>query len=138
MKDKNNGTLWDVKEDGTKESKKIKKEKKNQWMLNVVKRNQPVGAPITLDAQSGVPFTVGRDRASNLPIDHPSCSKHHATITFKAHNGNIVPHITDLGSTNGTKLNDAQIEAHKAIPIIGGDTVKFGGSTREYTFFQKD
>jgi len=83
-------------------------------------------------------FTVGRDRESKLAVDHPSCSKHHATITFKSHNGAVVPHITDLGSTNGTKLNGSAIEAHKALPLKGGDTVKFGESTREYTFLQKD
>lgn len=36
-----------------------------------------------LDPQTTPTFTIGRERVSNLPLDHPSCSKQHATLTFK-------------------------------------------------------
>lgn len=127
--------------------------------LYIIPYTKEDSAPITLDPQTTETFTFGRDRGSNLAIDHASCSKNHATVTFKTHNGAKVyvpfasppfflfspnsnffyrPHLTDLGSTNGTKLNGTQIQAHKATPLKGGDTVVFGASTREYTFLQKD
>jgi hypothetical protein len=49
----------------------------------------------------------------------------------------IRPQVTDLGSTNGTKINDAELPANKATPVKAGDTVVFGGSTREYTFAEQ-
>ncbi len=51
------------------------------------------------------PFTIGRDPASSVKLDALSVSWHHAEITVqgKTHT------IADLGSTNGTFVNDRRI-----------------------------
>jgi len=136
LKDRNHGTLWDVKDENIERSANPRGGS-GKWVINVVKNNQRVGDPIVLNPQTTPTFTIGRDRASNLPIDHASCSKQHATITFKTHGSTTVPQVTDLGSTNGTKLNDEELAANKPYPLKAGDTVVFGGSTREYTFVQQ-
>uniref|UniRef100_A0A914V6X4 FHA domain-containing protein n=1 Tax=Plectus sambesii TaxID=2011161 RepID=A0A914V6X4_9BILA len=61
-------------------------------------------------------YLVGRDRrVADLPVDHPSCSKQHAvlqyrSISYKREDGSkgrrIRPYIIDLGSGNGTFLNN--------------------------------
>ena len=54
-----------------------------------------------------LPFRVGRDAAtSDLAVDARGLSRQHALIEVDAH-GRL--HITDLGSTNGTFVDGAQI-----------------------------
>jgi len=137
LKDKNAGTLWDVRDETVDRNSNPRNGGSGKWVLNVVKNNEKVGDPLGLNPETTPTFTIGRERASNLPLDHPSCSKQHATITFKKQGNLNVPQVTDLGSTNGTKLNGEEIIANKPYPIKAGDTVTFGGSTREYTFVQQ-
>eukprot|EP00026_Physarum_polycephalum_P009243 Phypoly_transcript_09358.p1 GENE.Phypoly_transcript_09358~~Phypoly_transcript_09358.p1 ORF type:complete len:326 (+),score=69.52 Phypoly_transcript_09358:150-1127(+) len=141
LKDRNHGTLWDVKDENTERSANPRSNTSTvttgKWVINVIKNGQKIGEPIFLIPETTPTFTIGRDRASNLPIDHPSCSKQHAKITYKKQGNYIFPLLTDLGSTNLTKINGTKIEAHKGHPLKAGDTVTFGGSTREYTFMQE-
>src|SRR4029079_11333196 len=70
-------------------------------------------------------FEIGRSSRSDLPIDQESISRHHARITFEGG-----PHvIEDLGSTNGTFVNDANV---KRQPLNDGDQVKLGRSILKY------
>ena len=70
-------------------------------------------------------FEIGRSSRSDLPIDQESISRHHARITFDGQRHNI----EDLGSTNGTFVNDVNV---KRQPLKDGDQVKLGRSILKY------
>jgi diguanylate cyclase (GGDEF)-like protein len=70
-------------------------------------------------------FEIGRSSKSDLPIDQESISRHHARITYDGQRHVI----EDLGSTNGTFVNDVNI---KRQPIKDGDQVKLGRSILKY------
>lgn len=63
--------------------------------------------------------TVGRVPENLLQIADDSVSSSHAEITFE--DGNFT--VRDLGSTNGTFLNDEPIESSV---LTSGDTLRFG------------
>jgi smad nuclear-interacting protein 1 len=44
----------------------------------------------------------------------------------------VLPYIMDLGSTNGTFLNNDRIEARRYYELQPRDVLKFGFSSREY------
>lgn len=64
-------------------------------------------------------ITIGRNDDNTYVLKSGSVSGHHATITKK---GNDY-YIQDLGSTNGTKLNDVEIEEAK---LEEGDFLSVG------------
>ena len=70
-------------------------------------------------------FEIGRSSKSDLPIDQESISRHHARITFDGQRHVI----EDLGSTNGTFVNDQVV---KRQPLKDGDQVKLGRSILKY------
>jgi pSer/pThr/pTyr-binding forkhead associated (FHA) protein len=62
---------------------------------------------------------IGRAADNDLQVDDPSVSSHHAEILFK--NGSHV--IKDLGSTNGTFVNDSPAKEQE---LAEGDRLVFG------------
>lgn len=71
------------------------------------------------------PFEIGRSSRSDLPIDQESISRQHARISFDG-----VRHvIEDLGSTNGTFVNDRVVSR---AALADGDQVKLGRSILKY------
>ncbi|KAK7810941.1 hypothetical protein U0070_024278 [Myodes glareolus] len=68
-------------------------------------------------------YLLGRDRRiSDIPIDHPSCSKQHAVFQYRlveytradgTVGRRVKPYIIDLGSGNGTFLNNKRIEPQR-------------------------
>jgi len=75
----------------------------------------------TLLSQSIV-MEVGRQAGSYLLIDHESVSRRHAEISFV----NERYTLRDLGSSNGTFVNEARLETGKAHALKSGDRVRFG------------
>jgi hypothetical protein len=67
-----------------------------------------------------VPFTIGR-KEGELIIADPLVSKRHAVI--REISGALV--IEDLGSTNGTFVNDVEIKLQQ---LTDGDLIKVGSS----------
>jgi two-component system cell cycle response regulator len=72
------------------------------------------------------PAMIGRDADNDIVLDSPGVSRQHAAI---------VPApgawaITDLGSTNGTQVNDVPVIGSQ--PLESGDLVKVGGSIFKY------
>jgi hypothetical protein len=83
-------------------------------------------------------LSVGRLPDNDLVLDHPSVSKRHASLTWNDDKQRCT--VTDLGSTNGTFLNDANL-GQRATALRDGDIVSFGDVQFWFlltdTFFQK-
>jgi EAL domain-containing protein (putative c-di-GMP-specific phosphodiesterase class I) len=69
-----------------------------------------------------LPFTVGRDEGCNLTLESRWVSMHHAEFNTS---GELI-WIRDLGSTNGTFVNQRPIQ--KSELIEPGDIIRFGKS----------
>ena len=69
--------------------------------------------------------TIGRDPASTIPITDGFVSLHHAR--FYPTPGGVV--VEDVGSTNGTFVNDARIAA--VTPVSSGDLIRCGNLVLE-------
>ncbi|MFZ5470178.1 MAG: diguanylate cyclase [Myxococcota bacterium] len=67
-------------------------------------------------------FTIGRDVKNNIVVDLDNVSRRHAKILSRQGKYFVV----DLGSTNGTYLNDDEVL--EETPLRSGDFVKVGGS----------
>ncbi|XP_069478749.1 smad nuclear-interacting protein 1 [Ambystoma mexicanum] len=112
---------------------------KKRWRLYPFK-NDDVLPVMYIHRQSA--YLLGRHRKiADIPIDHPSCSKQHAVlqyrlVEFTRANGQVGrrvrPYIIDLGSGNGTFLNNQKIEPQRYYELKEKDVLKFGFSSREY------
>jgi two-component system cell cycle response regulator len=71
-------------------------------------------------------FTIGRDVKNNIVVDLDNVSRRHAKIATRGGKS----YVSDLGSTNGTYLNDEEVLAEQ--PLRTGDLVKVGGSIFKY------
>ncbi len=118
---------------------------KRHWRFYPFKGDE--GLPVLhLHRQSA--FLLGRDRkVADIPVDHPSCSKQHAALQFRlvpydradgTKGRRVRPYIIDLGSANGTYVNNQRIEAQRYVELMEKDVVKFGYSTREYVLMHAD
>ena len=66
--------------------------------------------------------TVGRLEDNNFPLAEPSVSSHHCEIWAKG--DDIV--IKDLGSTNGSYINEKQLEPNKEATLRPGQVLRLG------------
>jgi diguanylate cyclase (GGDEF)-like protein len=71
-------------------------------------------------------FQIGRSSKNELPIDQESVSRHHARIIPVARSY----FIEDMGSTNGTFINDVAVEGRQ--PLKDGDQIKIGRSILKF------
>jgi len=118
---------------------------KRRWRFYTFK-GEEVLPTLHLHRQSA--FLMGRDRkVCDLPIDHPSCSKQHAVFQYRmiskkradgTEGNRVLPYIIDLGSANGTYLNNQRIEARRYYELQEKDVLKFGYSTREYVLLHEE
>jgi ABC-type multidrug transport system ATPase subunit/pSer/pThr/pTyr-binding forkhead associated (FHA) protein len=78
-------------------------------------------------------ITIGRDAASDVAIDHPVVSNHHAEIVKQ--DGKFF--IVDLGSTNGTFVNGIKVKRHQLHEldriVIGPSELHFSGASLSHT-----
>ena len=80
--------------------------------------------------------TIGRDQENDIQIDNDSVSTHHARLKIepsKFLDGHEDIFIEDLGSTNGTMVNDENIDRSQLKPddviTIGWNTFKLVGDS---------
>ncbi len=78
-----------------------------------------LGKKYVLDAEE---FTIGRDMKNSIVVDLDNVSRSHAMV--KTRQGRSYVH--DLGSTNGTYLNDEEVLEETS--LRSGDFVKVGGA----------
>ena len=76
----------------------------------------------------GKSMTIGRDPASGIFIDEDTASRRHARVE-KAPGKTL---LVDLGSTNGTYLNDNRIPPEMPVKLTDGDRLKVGRSIFKY------
>lgn len=87
---------------------------------------QELGRRIPL---TGGVFEIGRSSKCDLTIDQDSVSRHHAQIA-RTRDGYYT--VADLGSTNGTYVNDVAVtEQHN---LTDGDQVKIGRTIFKFMF----
>ncbi|MGZ3457025.1 MAG: diguanylate cyclase [Archangium sp.] len=67
-------------------------------------------------------LTIGREEGNHIVVDVDNVSRKHARILRKQ--GRLF--VQDLGSTNGTYLNDQEVT--RETPLRSGDLIKVGGS----------
>jgi pSer/pThr/pTyr-binding forkhead associated (FHA) protein len=75
-----------------------------------------------------LPGTIGRE-GCDVNLADPEVSRRHAAI--QADVGSGAPVVEDLGSRNGTWVNDRRIEA--PTPLRAGDTVRLGNTVWHVT-----
>ncbi|XP_031492654.1 FHA domain-containing protein DDL [Nymphaea colorata] len=117
-----------------------------RWRLYVFKAGEVLNEPLYVHRQSC--YLFGRERrVADVPTDHPSCSKQHAVIQFRLvekegadglMKKQVMPYLMDLGSTNGTFINDNQIEPQRYYELFEKDTIRFGNSSREYVLLHEN
>ena len=71
--------------------------------------------------------TLGRGRQSDVVLNDPNVSRHHAEI--RPRGGSWV--LTDLGSTNGSQLNGRRIDGSEV--LRDGDEIELGESAMTFT-----
>jgi diguanylate cyclase (GGDEF)-like protein len=86
---------------------------------------QELGRRIPL---TGGVFEIGRSSKCDLTIDQDSVSRHHARIA-RSRDGHYS--VADLGSTNGTYVNDVAITERN---LVDGDQVKIGRTIFKFMF----
>jgi smad nuclear-interacting protein 1 len=118
---------------------------KRRWRLYGFKGDESLPM-LPIHRQSA--YLLGRDRRiADIPVDHPSCSKQHAVLQYRltdyirpdGSNGRKVrPYIIDLGSANGTFVNNQRIEAQRYVELFEQDLLKFGFSTHEFVLLHEN
>eukprot|EP00899_Mesostigma_viride_P028252 jgi/Mesvir1/8611/Mv04943-RA.1 len=117
-----------------------------RWRLYVFKDGEPLKDPLYIHRQTY--YLFGKDRrVVDIPTDHPSCSKQHAVLQYRLVEQEradgmmekvIKPYLMDLGSTNGTKVNNVAIEPKRYYELLETDMIKFGNSSREYVLLHEN
>ncbi|XP_073123036.1 FHA domain-containing protein DDL [Henckelia pumila] len=117
-----------------------------RWRFYVFKGGEVLNEPLYVHRQSC--YLFGRERRiADIPTDHPSCSKQHAVLQYRqveqenpdgTTSRKVRPYVMDLGSTNGTFINDNQIEPQRYYELFEKDTLKFGNSSREYVLLHEN
>lgn len=89
-------------------------------------------------------YLFGRERkVADIPVDHPSLSKQHAVLQFRALPSKqqrigeaaklqCKPYLIDLESTNGTFINGTRLDPARYYELRRGDVITLGASSREY------
>ncbi|XP_056448653.1 smad nuclear-interacting protein 1 [Gadus chalcogrammus] len=117
---------------------------KRRWRLYPFKNDEPLPV-MYVHRQSA--YLLGRDRKiADISIDHPSCSKQHAIFQYRlveytrldgTPGRRVKPYLLDLGSGNGTYLNNQRIEGQRYYELKEKDVLKFGFSSREYVLLHE-
>ena len=78
-------------------------------------------ASMSYDLSEGSQVTIGRAASNEISIPHVTVSRQHASISYT--DGMFL--VTDLGSSNGTFLNDDMLTG--PFPLMSGDRIRLFG-----------
>ena len=90
----------------------------SQKLAKVVWSDPISGAAQEHVLAEGATATIGRSSSNDITVPDQHVSRQHAVITFR--DGGFV--ITDLGSANGTFVNDRRID--ESCPLVSGDVIR--------------
>jgi len=85
----------------------------------VVVEGRPLGAVIPLRSKR---FVIGRDPSCQLRPKSQTVSNHHCVLTRR--NEHVM--VSDLGSTNGTIVNDRCLRRNEEVRVSDGDRLQVG------------
>jgi hypothetical protein len=74
-------------------------------------------------------LTIGRTSDNQLVVNDPKASSHHAEMRPSGQGYNII----DLGSTNGTFVNNQRLDRNVPRPLANGDRIRIGDTVFNYT-----
>ncbi|TMW59015.1 hypothetical protein Poli38472_007160 [Pythium oligandrum] len=98
-------------------------------LLDVYKSHEQL-ATYTVDKKPL--YLIGRNAvACDIVLNHCSISRLHAAII---HHKDGSTYLVDLGSFHGTFIDDMQLKALQPTLIVHGSVLKFGASSRSYSF----
>lgn len=113
--------------------------REEEWRLFEFKGDESLQ---TLDLSTQSCWLFGRETiVVDVPLHHHSCSKQHGAIQFRYietvselgdKDGRVRPYYMDLGSSNGTFINDKEVSRGKYVELFDKDLIRFGHSSREY------
>jgi len=78
------------------------------------------GLPLQYVLEEGASASIGRSAENDLCIPERHVSRHHAVIAFQ--DGLFV--LQDLGSANGTFVNDDTASISRPFPLVDGDRIR--------------
>jgi hypothetical protein len=83
------------------------------------------GQPYRLELKAGgAPAYIGRAAGSAVRIDDPSVSRLHCSLSVRSGGGGVL--IADVGSANGTYVNEHLLGRDEARPLKPGDMIGVG------------
>lgn len=78
---------------------------------------------VEIELKENSRISIGRAESNDLVINDPTVSKVHAGLLLNSE-GQLI--ISDLGSSNGTFVNDERVDYGKAFKVSESDEIKFG------------
>ena len=101
-------------------NKELQKAKEQEACLIII-RGTPQGHRLFLTQNE---MTIGRDSSADITVNDISISRKHAKITKE--DGKV--RIVDLGSSNGTAINDKKVNPGDVVTLAKEDMIKLGNS----------
>jgi diguanylate cyclase (GGDEF)-like protein len=101
-------------------NKELAKAKEQEACLIII-RGSPQGHRFFITQDE---MTVGRDPTADISVSDQSVSRKHAKLNREG--GKV--RLTDLGSSNGTLVNDKKVESNQSVILAKEDMVKMGNS----------
>ncbi len=80
------------------------------------------------------PFTIGREPDNTFVSTDDLCSRHHARIEQTKDAEGLRYQITDVGSSNGTCLNQQRLTTNQSVSLTSGDRIKIGSTEWIFEF----
>lgn len=144
--DEDNGHRQTSSRNGRAELKSIYKEPaearvpERHWRLVASKDGED---PLTHRVYRQSKYVLGRDKDQcDIYLHHPSCSNFHAVLQYRVRNDSngrhVYPYLIDLGSSSGTYLNRRRIDPDRYYKLEENDVIRFGESSKEFTFTESD
>jgi diguanylate cyclase (GGDEF)-like protein len=106
-------------------NKEIQRAKEQEACLIII-RGTPQGHRFFITQTE---MTIGRDPSADISVSDQSISRKHAKVTKEA-GGKI--RFTDLGSSNGSSINDKKLAPNESVILAKEDMIKLGNSIFKY------